>query len=309
MFLRSFSSQLKDTLFLSSNIKYKIKSLIERSNTTEVLCEVIKNGAEIKFNLKDIFQENKLQFFNSHDVILLSKVYSKEKSFIPKLSDNKKYYNILTITFVVCLLLSNIAEIKMCNFFGYTIGAGTIIFPLLYILNDVLTEVYGFLASRRTIWLALCFNIIFSIFLYIIASLPASQYWQDQQAFETIFYISPRIVTASVLSYFIGELINAIIIALLKVKFNGRMFGFRAILSTFIGAFIESIMFCYMAFWGRIPSLELTKMIYLLTIVKVLYEILTLPLTVKFVAFLKKSDRSDVFEKPSFKQLIPNFLK
>ncbi|WP_341758189.1 queuosine precursor transporter [Candidatus Tisiphia endosymbiont of Ditula angustiorana] len=309
MFLISFSSQLKDTLFLFSNIKYKVNSLLEKSDYTEVVCEVIKNGADIKFKLKDIFQENKLQFFNSNDIILLSKAYSKKKPLVPELSSNKKYYNLLTVTFVVCLLLSNIAEIKMCDFFGYTIGAGTIIFPLLYILNDVLTEVYGFLAARRAIWLALCFNIIFSIFLYIIALLPASQYWQDQQAFETIFYISPRIVTASVLSYFIGELINAIIIASLKIKFNGRMFALRAILSTFIGAFIESTIFGYIAFFGRIPSAELMKMIYLLTVIKVLYEILTLPITVKFVAFLKRADRSDVFEKPSFKQLIPNFLK
>ncbi|MCC8398769.1 MAG: queuosine precursor transporter [Rickettsia endosymbiont of Labidopullus appendiculatus] len=309
MFLKSFSSQLKDTLFSGTNIKYRVQSFIEQPYGTEVICEVINEGIDIRFSLKELFIENKVQFFNSSDILLLSKIFSEKESYTHEISRNKKYYHIITITFIVCLILSNIAEIKICNFFGYSIGAGTLIFPLLYILNDVLTEVYGFLAGRRTIWLALCFNIIFSIFIYIIALLPPSKYWHDQQAFEAIFFMSPRIVIASVFSYFIGELTNAVIISLLKIRLQGRMFALRAVFSTFIGALIESAIFGYIAFLGRIPSLELIKMIFLLTIVKVFYEILTLPLTVKLVEFLKRVDKSNVFEKPSFNQLIPKFFK
>lgn len=310
MLLNSFSSQLKDTLFMGANIKYRVKSLVEKSTGTEVRCEMIQYGIEVTFYLKDIFQDNKLQFFSSNDILLLSKAFSENKSFVPELSSNKHYYNLITITFIVCLILSNIAEIKICDFFGYTIGAGTIIFPLLYILNDVVTEVYGFLASRKTIWLALCFNILFSIFLYLTTLLPTSEYGQEQQqAFATVFSISPRIVIASVLSYFVGELINAIIISSLKIKFQGRLFALRATFSTFIASLMESMMFCYIAFLGVIPSAELVKMVCLLTIIKVLYEILSLPLTVRLVAFLKRADMSDVFSKPSLNQLIPNFLK
>lgn len=93
---------------------------------------------------------------------------------------NKKYYNSITIAYIVCLLFSNIGAIKICNFWGFSIDAGTIIFPLLYILNDVLTEVYGFTASRKTILLALFYNIIFSVFIYIVALLPSSPYWHDR---------------------------------------------------------------------------------------------------------------------------------
>ncbi|XVN42838.1 MAG: queuosine precursor transporter [Candidatus Rickettsia vulgarisii] len=158
---------------------------------------------------------------------------------------NKKYYNNIIIAYVVCLLFSNIGAIKIYNFFGYSIDAGTIIFPLLYILNDVLTEVYGFTASKRTILLALFYNIIFSAFIYIVALLPASPYWHDQQAFETIFLISPRIVIASIVSYFVGELINAIIMSLLKIKFHGKIYALRAVFSTFIGSLIDT--FVYLA--------------------------------------------------------------
>lgn len=217
---------------------------------------------------------------------------------------NKKYYSNITIAYVVCLLFSNIGAIKICDFWGFAIDAGTIIFPLLYILNDVLTEVYGFTASRKTILLALFYNIIFSIFIYIVALLPASPYWHDQQAFETIFLISPRIVIASIVSYFVGELTNAVIMSLLKIRFHGKIYALRAVFSTFIGSLIDTCIFSYIAFWGRVPQWELTKMICLLTIIKVIYEIIALPLTIKFVNFLKKADNSDVYEKPSFKGLI-----
>lgn len=217
---------------------------------------------------------------------------------------NKRYYNNITIAYVVCLLFSNIGAIKICDFWGFAIDAGTIIFPLLYILNDVLTEVYGFTASRKTILLALFYNIIFSVFIYIVILLPASPFWHDQQAFETIFLISPRIVIASIVSYFVGELINALIMSLLKIKFHGKIYALRAVFSTLIGSLIDTSIFSYIAFWGRIPQWELIKMIGLLTIIKVTYEIIALPLTIKFVNFLKKADNSDVYEKPSLKGLI-----
>src|SRR5579884_2756156 len=131
---------------------------------------------------------------------------------------SKNYYHNLTLAFTIILLLSNIAEIKIFDFFGYSIGAGTIIFPLLYVLNDVITEVYGFTAARRTIWVALLCNCIFSIFIYGVILLPSSPHFKHKEAFEKIFSISPRIVIASIASYFIGELLNSTIIAALKIR-------------------------------------------------------------------------------------------
>lgn len=222
-------------------------------------------------------------------------------------SSEKKYYNSLTIFFTVLLLLSNLAETKICNFFGCAIGAGTLIFPLLYVLSDVITEVYGFTDSRKTIWVGFGYSCFFSIFIYIVYLLPPSEHWHEQEAFEKIFLVSPRIVFGSVISYFVGEMLNTMIIAFLKVKFHGRYFALRAIFSTFIGSSFESILFGFIAFFGRIPTNELVKMIALLTLIKVLYEILIMPVTIKLIAYLKKIEGLNVYETPSLKGFWPKF--
>ena len=220
-----------------------------------------------------------------------------------------KYYHHLTLSFTVILLLSNTAEIKICDFFGFSVGAGTLIFPLLYVINDILTEVYGFTAARKVIWTALLWNCIFTAFIYIILLIPSSPHFEQKQAFEQIFSISPRIVFASIFSYFIGELLNSSIIAALKIKFQGRFFALRAIFSTLISSATESSAFAYIAFSGRIPNKELIEMIVLLTLIKVAYEILIMPITLKFTTLLKRSEGSDVFEKPSWRAFLPFFAK
>ena len=185
------------------------------------------------------------------------------------------------------------------------VGAGTIFFPLLYVLNDIITEVYGFSASRRTIWVALCFNLTFSLLMYLIMLLPEGDDWQEKEAFEVIFALSPRIMIGSLISYFFGELINASIISYLKLSLQGRLFALRAVFSTLISSFLESVMFGLIAFYGRIPDDELIKMTVMLTILKVLYEIIIMPLTIMLVSYLKKTENLDVYEKPSLKKIIP----
>lgn len=221
---------------------------------------------------------------------------------------NTKYYSILTITFIFLLFISNMAEMKIVNFFGISeLGAGTIFFPLLYVFNDIITEVYGFSASRRTIWLALIFNLTFSLLMYLIIKLPEGADWQEKEAFETIFTLSPRIMAGSLISYFLGELINSSIISHLKFKFKGQLFALRAIFSTFISSFVESILFGLIAFYGRIPDDELIKMIITLSLLKVLYEIVVMPFTIIFVSHLKKVEQLDVYEKPTLRKIFPGW--
>lgn len=225
-----------------------------------------------------------------------------------------KFYNLLTLIFIFCLLISNIAEVKIMDVFGLAqVGAGTIFFPLLYILNDIITEVYGFSASRKTIWIALLFSLTFTLLIQLILVLPDGDNWQEKEAFETVFILSPQIVIASLSSYFLGELINSSILSALKFHFNGEMFAVRAIFSTLISSLLESIIFGIIvfygniAFYGRIPDDELIKMAVMLTIMKVLYEIITLPISQALVNYLKKSEQLDVYEKPSFKKILPNW--
>ena len=219
---------------------------------------------------------------------------------------NTKFYHILTLIFVFCLFISNIAEMKIIDVMGVAqVGAGTIFFPLLYVLNDIITEVYGFSASHRTIWVALCFNSTFSLLMYLTMLLPEGDNWQEKEAFEVIFALSPRIMIGSLISYFFGELINASIISYLKLSLQGRLFALRAVFSTLISSFLESVMFGIIAFYGRIPDDELIKMTVMLTILKVLYEIIIMPLTIMLVSYLKKTENLDVYEKPSLKKIIP----
>lgn len=219
-----------------------------------------------------------------------------------------KFYNLLTLIFIFCLFISNIAEIKIMDVFGLAqVGAGTIFFPLLYVLNDIITEVYGFSASRRTIWTALLFSIAFTLLMQLILVLPDGEDWQEKDAFETVFMLSPRIMVASLSSYFLGELINSSILSVLKLQFQGKMFAIRAIFSTLVSSFLESIMFGVIAFYGRIPDDELIKMAIMLTIIKVVYEIITLPISQAFVNYLKRSEQLDVYEKPSLRKILPTW--
>ena len=240
MFLKSSSSLLREAVLVNPlNCVYKVQSIIYKEEKTEVICEVIGSDTMIEFDLKDVIS-NKLSFFNPSDILLLLNTSNnnKERSSEPLHYNQRKYYMTITIMFTVLLLFSNIAETKICNFFGYAIGAGTIIFPLLYILSDILTEVYGFTASRKTIWIGFCYSCLFSGFIYIVCLLPASEYWSGQPAFLEIFSTSPRIVVGSVTSYFVGELLNTTIIASLKIKLKGRYFALRAIFSTFVGSLL-----------------------------------------------------------------------
>ena len=168
-------------------------------------------------------------------------------------------------------------------------------------MNDILTEVYGFSASRRVIWTALYCTLFMTIILYLVVQLPPSDHSHTHDEFATIFALTPNIFMASLSSYFIGELINASTISALKIKLKGRNFAFRAMLSTFTGALIETSIFASIAFGSFLPMSQLLSMIFTMTAIKVVYELITLPLTVHITNFLKKAENIDSFEKPTWR--------
>lgn len=314
MFLNSFSSQLKDTLSMGVNIKYRIVDILNIEEKIIVKYEFLKTGEYLTADLTDIIKKNKLQFFSSQDILVLSKRFDMSQELLNAKANNiygtkSSFYYPLTIMFILCLLISNLAAIKICNFWGVNVPGGILIFPLLYIINDVLTEVYGFSASRKVVWIALLSNLIFSVFLYIVVLMPYPEYWYEQESFAKIFSLSPRIFFASTISYLFGEMTNATILSLLKLRFKGKFFALRAIISTFIGALLESIVFCFAGFFGKFDVYQISIMALSLTIIKVIYEMLVMPITMRVVGFLKFKEAKDVFEKPSFKELFPSFNK
>lgn len=300
MIIKSVFSLIRDSVSYSANNKYRVIGFkVDNNKNIVVECEVIDKDKVILLQVEQIISENKLKYFSSEDIIKISnKISNKEISF-NKSDIGNYYYSILSTAFIVCLITANLAATKICNFMGYDLPGGIIIFPLLYIINDVLTEVYGFSASRKVIFRALIYNVILSAILYIVTLLPPSNNWSGQQCFEQIFSLTPRILFASIVSYIIGEALNAVIISNLKIIFKGKFFAIRAILSTTSGSFVESIIFCFIVFTGILAMEHILNMIVVLSLIKVIYEIIGLPITIRVVEFLKRKICCDVFEKPS----------
>jgi len=222
----------------------------------------------------------------------------------PTINKNFKYYNTIAITFIICLITSNIAATKLWQIGSLILPGGMIIFPILYVLNDILTEVYGFTASRRVIWAALFSSLFVNLILFLVIHLPPAEHWSNHESFANVFSLTPRLFLASISSYFVGELLNASAISTLKIMLEGRNFAIPAILSTCVGAFIETTLFVSIAFGGVLPTQHLFSMVFTMTVIKVVYELAVLPITVKITQSLKKTENMDSFEKPSWRGIL-----
>jgi uncharacterized integral membrane protein (TIGR00697 family) len=200
--------------------------------------------------------------------------------------------------FVTILLCSNvIGAAKIATVWGFTFGAGVLFFPISYIFNDVLTEVYGYARARKVVWAGFGAIIFASFMSWVVVMLPPAGGWNDQAAYQTVFGQTPRIVFASLVAFFVGEFANSYVLAKLKVKTNGKLLWVRTIGSTIVGEGIDSAVFYPVAFLGIwAPDLVLQVMIsnYL---IKVAWEAIITPFTYKVVNFLKRAEQEDYFDK------------
>ncbi len=208
-----------------------------------------------------------------------------------------KYYDLVMALFVTILLCSNIiGAAKVVTVWGFTFGAGVLFFPISYIFNDVLTEVYGYARARKVVWAGFGAIIFASFMSWVVVSLPPAAGWHDQNAYESVFGQTPRIVFASLTAFFIGEFANSFVLAKLKIKTNGRHLWFRTIGSTVVGEAVDSAVFYPVAFLGVWePRLVLTVMMSNYAI-KVLWEAFVTPVTYKVVNFLKRAEHEDFFD-------------
>jgi len=208
-----------------------------------------------------------------------------------------KYYDLVMALFVTILLCSNvIGAAKVSTVWGFTFGAGVLFFPISYIFNDVLTEVYGYARARKVVWAGFGAIIFASFMSWVIVTLPPATGWNDQQAYETVFGQTPRIVFASLSAFFVGEFANSYVLAKMKLRTNGRHLWMRTIGSTIVGEAVDSIVFYPVAFLGVWDShLVLQVMISNYTI-KCAWEALVTPVTYKVVNFLKRAEQEDYFD-------------
>ena len=201
-----------------------------------------------------------------------------------------KYYFGLGIIFVTLLLTANIIGEKPLAFGFIILPAGQLLFPLTYLLGDVLTEVYGFMAARRIIWSAMVCNLFMAFMCQVAIALPSIEGWQHEEAYRQIFSHSARLMVASVVTYFIGELFNAYIVYRLKAKMKGRLFWLRALCSSSIGECIETSFFIPLAFYGTMENHELFRLALFYYCFKISYAACIVPFANKLANFLKKCE-------------------
>lgn len=207
-----------------------------------------------------------------------------------------KYLSLVTGLFATLLIVSNLASTRIIEVGWFTFDAGTLMFPLTYIFNDLLTEVYGYKVSRRVIWTGFLALIIAAVSFWVVSLFPSPPQWPYSDDWHNIMGVVPRLVLASLVAYFSGEFINSYVLAKLKVKTQGRYLGLRLIGSTAAGQIFDTLMFMVIAFWGVLEGglwgdVALSNYLF-----KVGVEIVLLPLTYVLIKFFKKNEGVDVFD-------------
>lgn len=201
----------------------------------------------------------------------------------------------MAVLFCTCLNISNLIASKVFVFLGITLPAAVIVFPISYILNDCLVEVYGFRRTRLVIWLGFAMNFFVVLISQLAIWLPGAPFWQGQLAFCTVFGATPRATIASLLAFLAGSTLNAWCMSRMKVSQNGRNFWLRAILSSILGESADSLIFIPIMFWSMGLGAVLSMMVCQIS-AKVLYEIIILPVTKYVVSVVKNLEQVDVFD-------------
>ena len=205
------------------------------------------------------------------------------------------WFVIIVAIFITCLITANITAVKLISLFG--LPAAIIIFPISYIIGDVLTEVYGYRQARRVIWLGFFCNFIAVLAIWIGQMLPPASFWDGQTSYERILGYAPRLLLASFLAYLVGEFTNAFVLAKMKIATKGRWLWLRTIGSTLIGQGLDSSIFMTLAFVGTIPLNVLFTAVVVQWLAKSVYEAVVTPLTYVVVTFLKRKEGVDVYDR------------
>ena len=206
-------------------------------------------------------------------------------------------FMIFSILFCVCLITANILETKQIQILSVSLTGGLIVFPVSYIINDCVCEVWGYSKARMLIWLGFAMNFFFVMVGALCDAIPGAPYWDNEEGFHAIFGLAPRIAAASFIAFICGSFINAYVMSKMKIASNGKNFSLRAILSTVAGESIDSLIFFPLALSSVVPAKELILLMVWQVIIKTVYEIIALPITIRVVKALKKYEGEDVYDE------------
>ncbi|MBP9816943.1 MAG: queuosine precursor transporter [Candidatus Pacebacteria bacterium] len=208
-----------------------------------------------------------------------------------------RYLIYLAVAFVAVLMISNTTAGKVIAIGPLAVSGALIIFPLSYILGDVLTEVYGYRAARKVVWSGFAALVLMSLAYWIIQILPSAAFWENQAAYEVILGAVPRITLASMIAYFCGEFVNSYVLSRMKVWMNGKQLWMRTIASTIAGEGIDTVLFMFVAFAGVLPLAAIFILILSEYAIKVAYEVAATPITYKVIGWLKRKEGIDVYDR------------
>ena len=216
-----------------------------------------------------------------------------------------KYYDFMMAAFVCVLVCSNligpakVTQIDAPLLGTLTFGAGVLFFPISFIFGDILTEVYGYAASRRVIWAGFAGLAFASLMAWMIVALPPAPFWNNQQEYEVAFGSTWRISLAGLIAFAVGEFVNSFIMAKVKLVSKGKHLWQRTITSTIFGETIDTVLFVPLAFWnsGIIPNDKIGLVIGAQIIAKIGVEVFFTPVVYKIVAFLKRAENEDYYDK------------
>ena len=212
--------------------------------------------------------------------------------------DNKVsvLFMIFSILFCVCLIAANVLETKQIAFGSISLTGGLIVFPVSYIINDCVCEVWGYKKARLLIWTGFAMNFFFVSLGAICDAIPGAPYWTNDEGFHAVFGLAPRIAFASFLAFVCGSFVNAYIMSKMKLSSGGKNFSLRAVVSTIFGESVDSIIFFPLALWGVVPTEELPWLMLWQVILKTAYEIVVLPLTIRVVRYVKRHEQVDAYD-------------
>jgi len=208
-------------------------------------------------------------------------------------------YEMLAGLFVMTLIVSNIASIKVVAIGPLVFDAGTILFPLSYIVGDIVTEVYGYRKMRSLLYVGVVSLILTMTTFWVVQILPASPDWPNQVAYESILGVVWRIVLASVTALFLGEIMNAYVMARMKVRSKGKNLWVRMISSSVVGSAIDTVVFSTVAFLGTMSFDALAQLMITVFLIKITTEVIVSPLTIKIINIVKRREKIDTYEQPA----------
>lgn len=203
---------------------------------------------------------------------------------------------LFSILFCVCLIAANVLETKQISVGPISLTGGFIVFPVSYIINDCVCEVWGFRKARLLIWTGFAMNFFFVAMGAICDLIPGADYWNNEAGFHAIFGLAPRIALASFVAFVIGSFVNAYVMSRMKIRDGGKRFSARAILSTVAGETCDSVIFFPLALAGVVPASELPWLMLWQVVLKTIYEVLALPITVRVVRAMKQHEGEDVYD-------------